>query len=167
MYILTDKDFEKLALPDLFPTGDGRYYIHGPQERKLDMWWYYNQWLLNCYGLFTSNIDYLFSSLYATKLRQIQGNTGITLRFKHGKTLHGQWLTADMLCTPSVFQNPVHSDQAYRFSQRVCGTLAYWQKMLFESLTMLKALGTSAFFMTVTKVDYNFPYIIQAIGDAS
>ena len=40
------------------------------------------------------------------------------------------------------FLNLVHSDQAYKFLQTVHGTQAYWQKMLFESLAMLKALGT-------------------------
>ena len=69
-----------------------------------------------------------------------------------------------MLCSPSVFQNLVHSDQAYKFLQTVCGTPTYWQKMLFESLAMLKALGTPTFFMTVSAADYHWPEIIQAIG---
>ena len=30
MYIPTDKVFEVLSFPDLFPTGDGRYYRHEP-----------------------------------------------------------------------------------------------------------------------------------------
>ena len=65
-----------------------------------------------------------------------------------------------MLCIPSVF----HSDQAYKFLQTVDGTLAYWQKMLFESLAMLKALGTPTFSTTVSVADCHWPEIIQAIA---
>ena len=162
-YILTDNDFEVLLFPDLFPTGDGRYYRHEPQERKLDMQWYYNQWLWDCDVQFASNIEYLFWSQYTTELRQIQGSTGIALQLKHGKTLHRQWLAVGMLCSSYVFQNLVHSDQAYKFLQTVHGTPAYWQKMLFESLAMLKALGTQTFFMTVSATDYHCPETIQAI----
>ena len=69
-----------------------------------------------------------------------------------------------MLYTPSVFQNLVHSNQAYKFLQTVHGTPIYWQKMLFESLAMLKVLGTTTFFMTISVVEYHWPEIIQKIG---
>ena len=79
-------------------------------------------------------------------------------------TSQTKWFTADMLCSPSVFQNLVHGDQAYKFLQTFHGTVAHWQKMLFKSLAMLKALGTPTFFMTVSGADNPWPEIIQAIG---
>ena len=96
-YIPTDNDFEFLSFPDLLPAGISGYHAQKPRERKLDMRHYYNQRLLNCDGQFASDIEYLFSSQYATELRQVQGNIGIALRLKSGKRLHSQWLKAGML----------------------------------------------------------------------
>ena len=102
------------------------------------------------------------SSQYATELRQGQGNIGISLTLKNGKTLYGQWSIAGMLWRPSVMQNLIYNDQAYRFLQTVWSTPVYWEKMFFEALTMLKAFGT--YFITFSAADNHWPEIKWAIG---
>jgi len=99
-YIITDENSEVLAFPDMFPYVTGSFNTEQHTLRKLDLRCYFNPRLLNVDGRFPANVEYLLAAQYTTELKQVQGNIGITLRTKKGKTMNGQKLTAGMLQTP-------------------------------------------------------------------
>ena len=106
------------------------------------MRWYYNQCLLNCDGRFSSCVEHLLVAQYATELKQIQGNIVIALCLQRGTSTHGRRLTACMLQNPQTVQHLIYKEQAYKCLNSVHGTPQYWQKMLYETLAMLRTFGT-------------------------
>lgn len=163
-YILTDEDFEALAFPDLFPTGN--YGTTGTSKvqriRKLDMRRYFNQRLLNVDGRFGKSIEYVLAAQYATELHQVQGNIYHALKLRQG--IAGQKINAGMLRNPQIIQQLQHTEQAYKVLQSIRGTPAFWQLKLLECYAMLRTLGPPTFFVTFSCADYHWPEIIQAVG---
>ncbi len=162
-YILSDEDFEILSFPDKFPSGKGGYY-HVNRERKLDLWWYINQHLLNCDGHFANLPEYLFAFQYATELRQINSNIGIQMRLQKGNMFKGEKVTAGMLRNNNKLREMIHQENAFKFMQTVRGTPAYWAKQMSEVFAMLKSLGVPSLFMTFSAAEYQWPDMLQALA---
>ena len=83
---------------------------------------------------------------------------------KKGNMYQGKRLTAGMLRNSETMKNMIYNEHAYKFLQTVRGTPAYWGKMLYENLAMLKAKGVPTFFMTFSAADYHWPEIIQTVA---
>ena len=60
------------------------------------------------------------------------------------------------------------SENAYSFMRSVRGTPAYWKQFLFEVLAMVKQLGISTYFLTLSCGDLRWdelPYIINKLNN--
>ena len=58
----------------------------------------------------------------------------------------------------------IASDEAYHFMNTIKGTPAYWNKFLYEVLAMVKQLGISTLFMTLSCADLHWNDIISIIA---
>ena len=163
-YILLDDDFEVLAFPDLFPSGEGAYNSHTERVRDLHIRKYFQQRLLNVDGRFAKNIEYIFCAQYISDIKQIQGDANLAIRLSRGCTLDGRTVTAGTLRDPNALQQLVRSEQAYKFLKNVRGSPAYWQNELYDVLSMLQKLGIPTWFLTLSAADLHWPEMIQAIA---
>ena len=125
-YILLDNDFKVLAFPDLFPFGSGGYHSAN-RKVKLPIRKYFQQWLLNVYGRFAQNIEYLFCAQYIADIKQIESDAALAICLSQGRTLRGHMITAGQLQNPAVVEQLFRNEQAYKFLKNVRGTPAYWQ----------------------------------------
>jgi hypothetical protein len=162
-YILMDEKFEEGAYPDVHPYGVGGFHPN-TYKTKLHRREYYKQRLFNVDGRFARNIEYVFSSQYATELQQIQGNISLALHLKGGRQYHGQNITAGMLRNPQWVSSLVQREDAYKMLKTIRGSPAYWQSELYDVLAMLRAFGTPTWFLTLSVADYQWPEIIRAVG---
>ena len=67
--MLMDDTFKELAFPHMFPCGCCGYSMSGFCKSKLSLQKYFNQCLLNVYGQFANNIEYLFCAQYAMEIK--------------------------------------------------------------------------------------------------
>ena len=135
-YILLDNDFEVLAFPDLFPYGSGGYHSAN-RKVKLPIRKYFQQCLLNIDGRFAQNIEYLFCAQYIADIKQIESDATLAICLSRGRTLGGHKITAGQLRNPTIVEQLVRNEQAYKFLKNVRGSPAYWQDQLYDVLAML------------------------------
>ena len=81
-------------------------------------------------------------------------------------------LTAGMLSGnfKETVQSFVANNEAYSFMSTIKGTPAYWKKILFEVLAMVKQIGLPTFFMTLSCVDLQWlelPSIISKLNGSN
>ena len=88
----------------------------------------------------------------------------IMLRQSKGRLYKGQVLTAGVIKNQSVLQQMVHRDDAYKFLKNVQGSPAYFQGVQYEVLAMIRQLGITTFFLTLSAADMQWPDIIQSIA---
>ena len=58
-----------------------------------------------------------------------------------GRTLGGHKIVAGQLWNPTVLEQLVRNEQAYKFLNNVRGLPAYWQDQLYDVFAMLWILG--------------------------
>ena len=128
-FILLDEDFEVLAFSDLFPDGTGAY--HSPNRPDhLGIRKYFQQHLLNVDIHYAQNMKYLFCAQYIADIKHIQSDANLAIHLSHGRTFHGERITAGMLHNPNAVKQLVRTEQAYKFLKTVHGSPAYWQNEL-------------------------------------
>ena len=162
-YILLDNDFEVLAFPDLFPYGSGGYHSAN-RKVKLPIRKYFQQCLLNIDGRFAQNIEYLFCAQYIADIKQIESDAMLAICLSRGRTLGGHKITAGQLRNPTVVEQLVRNEQAYKFLKNVRGSPAYWQDQLYDVLAMLRMLSIPTWFLTLSAADLHWPEMIQAVA---
>ena len=54
----------------------------------------------------------------------------------------------------------IASDQAFTFMSSINGTPAFWKKILFDVLAMVKQLGVPIFFMTLSSTDLKWNELV-------
>ena len=81
-----------------------------------------------------------------------------------GKTLGGHKIIAGHLWNPTVVEELVRNEQAYKFLKNVRGSSAYWQDQLYDVLAVLQTLGISTWFLTLSAADLHWPEMIQAVA---
>ena len=160
-FILMDKEFEVLAFPNLFPKGKGGKETDIPREREIDTRRYINQRLLNKDPRFSKNIEYIFAFQYATELKQLRTDMAFALK---RQCTDGRKITAGDLKNYRKVNQMIWKDIAYKFMQNVRGTPAYWQKQLYDTLTMLRTFGTPTWFISLSPAEFLWPEFIRAIG---
>eukprot|EP00111_Clytia_hemisphaerica_P014081 TCONS_00041443-protein len=156
--IICDEDCEMLAHPHLFPTGESGY--NHERDEKLSPTRYFNQRLLNYSLKFSSDSGYIF---YAQSLLQhLNLNNSINTALKKIQT---EGLTAGQLSQnfKETISNLVANDNAYSFMNNLKGTPAYWKRLLYEVLAMVKQLGLPTFFHTLSCADLKWPEIVDII----
>ena len=160
--ILTDQSFEEMAFPHMYPLGKGGF----SEERKeiLTVRKFFNQRLLDVDGRFAKDVDYLLAAQYAVEQDQIDHLQSIVIRQMSGRLYQGQKLTAGVLKDPDKLNQLVQKDYGYRLLKEVRGTPAYWQKVHYEVLAMIRQLGIPTWFLTLSAADMKWPEVIQIIA---
>ena len=119
--------------------------------------------MLNVDFCFAQNMEYLFCAQYISDIKQIKGDTYLTIHLSSGKTLDGHKITAGMLkthCSPAACMNRT----SIQVLKTIRGPPAYWQHELYDILAMLHSLGIPTWFLTLSTVDLHWPEMIQAVA---
>ena len=160
--ILTDQLFEEMSFPHKYPNGKGGF----SQERKekITVRKFFNQRLLDVDGRFAKDVEYLLAAQYAVEHDQVDNLQSIVIRQMKGRHFQGQKITAGDLKNPEKLNQLVQKDYAYRILKDVRGTPAYWQKVHYEVLAMIRQLGIPTWFLTLSAADMKWPEVIQIIA---
>ena len=146
--ILTDEHFEEMCNPTKYPGG--KFGLMSKREIKLTICKYFNQRLLDADGRFAKDIEYLLTAQYAVESKQVVDDASIMLRQTQGRLHRGQALTAGTIRNQQVIQQMIQRDDAYRFLKNVRGSPAYFQKVMYDVLGMIRQLGLPTWFLTVS-----------------
>ena len=160
--ILTDQSFEEMAFPHMYPLGKGGFSEE--RKEKLTVRKFFNQRLLDVDGRFAKDVDYLLAAQYSVEQDQIDHLQSIVIRQMSGRLYQGQKLTAAVLKDPDKLNQLVQKDYGYRLLKEVRGTPAYWQKVHYEVLAMIRQLGIPTWFLTLSAADMKWPEVIQIIA---
>ena len=160
--ILTDHLFEEMSFPHKYPTGRGGFSEE--REEKLTIRKFFNQRLLDVDGRFAKDVEYLLAAQYAVEHDQINNLQSIVIRQMPGRLYQGERITAGDLKNPDKLNQLVQKDHAYRLLKEVRGTPAYWQKVHYEVLAMIRQLGIPTWFLTLSAADMKWPEVIQIIA---
>ena len=160
--ILTDQLFEEMSFPHKYPNGKGGF----SQERKekITVRKFFNQRLLDVDGRFAKDVEYLLAAQYAVEHDQVDNLQSIAIRQMKGRHFQGQKITAGDLKNTEKLNQLVQKDYAYRILKDVRGTPAYWQKVHYEVLAMIRQLGIPTWFLTLSAADMKWPEVIQIIA---
>ena len=160
--ILTDQSFEEMAFPHKYPLGKGGFSEE--RKEKLTVRKFFNQRLLDVDGRFAKDVDYLLAAQYAVEQDQVDHLQSIVIRQMSGRLYQGHKLTAGVLKDPDKLNQLVQKDYGYRLLKEVRGTPAYWQKVHYEVLAMIRQLGIPTWFLTLSAADMKWPEVIQIIA---
>ena len=58
----------------------------------------------------------------------------------------------------------IQKDYAYRFPKNVPGSPAYFQRVMYDVLGMIRQLGIPTWFLTLSAADMQWPDVIQTIA---
>ena len=58
----------------------------------------------------------------------------------------------------------IQKDYAYRFLKNVRGSPAYFQRVMYDVLGMIRQLGIPTWFLTLSAADMQWPDVIQTIA---
>jgi DNA replication protein DnaC len=160
--ILTDEHFEEMCNPTKYPGG--KLGLMSKREVKLTVRKFFNQRLLDADGRFAKDIEYLLTAQYAVESKQVADDASIMLRQTQGRLHRGQALTAGTIRNQQVVQQMIQRDDAYRFLKNVRGSPAYFQKVMYDVLGMIRQLGLPTWFLTLSAADMQWPDVIQTIA---
>ena len=82
---------------------------------------YFQQCLLNVDGRFAQNIEYLFCAQYIADTKQIESDATLAIMLSRGRTFCVHKITAEHLQNPTVLEQLVRNEQAYKFLRNVRG----------------------------------------------
>ena len=160
--ILSDKDFEEMAFPQKYPYGKGGFSTE--RCENLTMRRYFNQRLLDVDGRFSGDVEYLLAAQYAAEYQQINSLTSVVMRQVPGRMYRGERVTAGDLKDPTRLSELIQRDKAYKLLKQVRGTPAYWQKVHYDVLAMIRQLGIPTWFLTLSAAEMKWPEVIQIIA---
>ena len=160
--ILTDDHFEEMCNPTKYPYG--YFGLKANREKKLTVRKYFNQRLLDADGRFAKDVEYLLMAQYAVESKQVSDDASIVLRQSQGRVYRGQAITAGTIKDQSVLLQMMQRDDAYRFLKNVRGSPAYFQRVVYDVLAMIRQLGLPTWFLTLSAADMQWPDVIQTIA---
>ena len=108
-------------------------------------------------------MDYIFAFQYATELQQLKSEMKIALKKTTGRTPVGH-VNAGNMKNFDFINNLVKYDYAYKFMNNVCGTPAYWQQQLLDTLAVMWKFSTPTWFLTLSPAEFLWVEFIQGIG---
>ena len=159
MSVLNDDYYEELAHPHLFPKSKFGYKVE--RDIPLSPSKYFNQQFLNYTQQSSSDSDCIFFA--HSFLQQLSLNSQINIAMQN---LAPRNVTAGMLT--QNFKETVKqfsaSDEAFSFMNSIKGTPAYWKKFLSEALAMVKQLGLSTYFLTLSCADLRWNKLISIVS---
>ena len=101
---------------------------------------------------------------YAVESKQVFDDASIMLRQSKGRLYRGQALTAGAIKSQQVLLQMMQRDDAYRFLKNVRGSPAYFQRVMYDVLGMIRQLGLPTWFLTLSAADMQWPDVIQTIA---
>ena len=131
------------------------------REIKLTVRKYFNQRLLDADGRFAKDIEYLLTAQYTVESKQVADDASIMLRQTQGRLHRGQALIAGTIRNQQVIQQMIQRDDAYHFLKNV---RAYFQKVMYDVLGMIRQLGLPTWFLTLSAADMQWPDVFQTIA---
>ena len=152
--MLNDEFCEELAFPYLFPWGKFGYKVE--RYIKLSPSKYFNEGVLNFRQLFASDPDFIF---FAQQLK-LKSQINVAMKKVFSGNLTGGLLSQNFSERVKSF---TVKDEAYHFMSTIKGTPAYWKKLLYEVLAMVKQLGLPTFFITLSCADLHWNELISII----
>ena len=156
--LMTDKQCEELAFPVLFPNGKFGYTAE--RDVKLSPVKYFNARLLHYSGRFATNPEYLFFAQFIIEQKKVSDSINIAL-----KKVHGQSFTASQVrSNTQILQNLISQDEAYLFLRQIPGSPPYYRKFMCEVVEMVKQLGITTWFMTLSCTDLRWHELFQIIA---
>ena len=155
---MTDKQCEDLALLVLFPNG--KFGYTAGRDVKLSPVKYFNARLLHYSGRFATNPEYLFFAQFIVEQKKVSDSKNIAL-----KKVQGQSVTASQVgSNTQILQNLISQDQAYLFLRQIPGSPPYWQKFIPVVVAMIKQIGITTWFMTLSRADLRWPELFQIVA---
>ncbi|WAR02670.1 PIF1-like protein, partial [Mya arenaria] len=153
---LEDEYSEQLSFPQLFPTG--KFGFSMARQQKVTMRKYFQAQILHHDGRFSRNPEYLFYAQYRCEAKDIHDCLSVALR--KGRV--------DNITVKDIKQRVadiIHSDLGIHFLQKVRGSPAYFNKMLYDLLGMIRQLGPCTWFITLSAADLKWHDTIQIIAE--
>ena len=160
--ILTDKNFEEMSFPTLFPSG--QFGLTHPRPVSLSAKKYFQRRILESGGKFASNIEYLFVGQFVSEWQQIRNSISVALRKSFSTEEGGEPLTASLFKNPDRIRPLLMKDDAYRFLRPIRGSPPYWQQVMFKLLAAIKQLKIFTWFLTLSAADLRWTDTLQAIA---
>ena len=157
--LYSDKNNEELAFPTLFPKG--RFGWDHKRDQKLSLKKYFNTRLLNADGRFSQSTEYLFYAQYRCEAEDVANSLSIGLRKCKGKVKN---ITAGQIKDAEEIRKLIRNDLSIHFLQKVRGSPAYYNKLLFDLLGMVRQLGNCTWFLTLSAADLKWTDTIQIIA---
>ena len=153
--VFNDKFWEELAFPYLFPDGKFGYKV----ERDIPICpvKYFNQRLLNYTQRFAGDADYIFFARSVIEQHYLSSSINIAMKnLKPGTTVSS--ITTNY---KDRIQNFLGSSDAFSFISSVKGTQFYWKQFLYDILLVLKQLGITTFFLTLSCANLKWDELIS------
>ena len=110
------------------------------------------------------HVEYLLTAQYAVESKQVADDASIMLRQSQGRLYRGQALTAGVIKSKQVLNQMMQRDDAYRFLKNVRSSPAYFQRVMYDVLGMIRQLGLPTWFLTLSAADMQWPDVIQTIA---
>ena len=157
--LYSDKNNEEMAFPTLFPNG--RFGWEHKRDQKLSLKKYFNARLLNADGRFAQSTEYLFYAQYRCEAQDVANSLSIGLRKCKGKAHN---ITAGQIKDAQEIRKLIRDDLSINFLQKVRGSPAYFNKLLYDLLGMVRQLGNCTWFLTLSAADLKWTDTIQIIA---
>ena len=158
--VLFDQNCDKVAFPQFFSKS--RFGSSTERETKLSQSKYFSQRLLNDKQSFTSNSDYIFFAQLVLQEKNFRVQISIAMKKKMGNFTAGMFTNYK-----DSVDKLVNKDQEFYFMNQIRGTPAYWKRLQYEVLAMIKQLGCPTFFLTLSCADLKWkekPEIISKLN---
>ena len=150
-----DQNSEELSFPHLFPSGKFGYSMQ--RQSKISMKKYFQTRILNSDGRFSKSIEYIFYAQYRTEAKEIADSLSIALR--KGKQTD---VTAGDL--KNRVESLIRNDLGIHFLQNIRGSPAFFNKLLYDLLGMIRQLGPCTWFVTLSAADLKWKDTIRIIA---
>ena len=109
-------------------------------------------------------MQYLHIAQYAVESKSIQDQIRIAFRKVKGRKVNGKQITAGLLTNNEQISQLIQSDQAFKFMKNVRGSPAYWQRVFYDVLAMVRQLGCPTWFISLSAADLHWPELIKLIA---
>jgi hypothetical protein len=159
--MFADKHSEEMAFPTLFPSGTFGFGCQ--RERPISLVKYFNQRILNCDNRFAASIEYLFYAQYRSEAKKVADCLSIAMRKCKGQH-QVEKITAGQIKSVEEMRRLARTDLSYHFLQNVRGSPAFFNKLLYDLLGMIRQLGSCTWFLTLSSADMKWNDTIQVIA---
>ena len=107
-------------------------------------------------GRFARDLDHLFVAQYIVEAKEVMDDGNMfAMRQKPSRQF-----TAAKSKDPTILGQYVGKDKAYSFMKNICGSLPYYQHTFYDLLAMIRQLGTTTWFFTLSAADLKWPDMI-------